>query len=35
MFGTSSNKVNLNEEMGFKKKLTDARSTLEKLYKDS
>lgn len=35
MFGTSSSKVNLNEEMGFKNKITDARSTLEKLYKDS
>ena len=31
----SSNKVNLNEEMGFKFKVDDARSILEKLFKDS
>ncbi len=33
--GEGSNKVNLNEEMGFKTKVDDARSTLEKLFKDS
>lgn len=33
--GDESNKVNLNEEMGFKTKIKDARSTLEKIFKDS
>lgn len=35
IFGTDSSKVNLSEEMGFKNKITDARSSLERLYKDS
>ena len=33
--GETSNKVNLNEEMGFKTKVEDARLSLEKLFKDS
>ena len=33
--GETSNKVNLNEEMGFKTKVDDARLSLEKLFKDS
>lgn len=33
--GDESNKVSLNEEMGFKTKITDARKSLEKLFKDS
>lgn len=33
--GSDSNKVSLNEEMGFKTKIQDARSSLEKIFKDS
>lgn len=33
--GESSNKVNLDEEMGFKTKVKDARESLEQLFKDS
>ena len=33
--GETSNKVNLNEEMGFKTKVDDARLSLEKLFKES
>ena len=33
--GETSNKVNLNEEMGFKTKVDDARLSLEQLFKDS
>ena len=33
--GETSNKVNLNEEMGFKTKVDDARLSLEKLFKNS
>jgi len=33
--GENSNKVNLNEEMGFKTKIQDARTSLEKLFKES
>jgi len=34
-FGDNSNKVHLNEEMGFKTKIQDARTSLEKLFKES
>lgn len=33
--GDNSNKLNLNEEMGFKTKIQDARTSLEKLFKES
>lgn len=33
--GETGNQVNLDEEMGFKTKITDARKSLEKLFKDS
>jgi len=33
--GDNSNKVHLNEEMGFKTKIQDARTSLEKLFKES
>ena len=33
--GDNSNKVNLNEEMGFKTKIQDARTNLEKIFKES
>lgn len=33
--GETSNKLNLNEEMGFKSKVKDARLILEKLFKES
>ncbi len=33
--GSNSNRVDLDEEMGFKSKVTDARQQLEKLFKDS
>ena len=33
--GSESNKMHLNEEMGFKSKIQDARTSLEKLFKDS
>ena len=35
LMGDNSNKVNLNEEMGFKTKIQDARTSLEKLFKES
>ena len=33
--GETGNQVNLDEEMGFRTKITDARKILEKLFKDS
>ena len=33
--GSNSNRVDLDEEMGFKSKVKDARKQLEKLFKDS
>ena len=33
--GSNSNRVDLDEEMGFKSKVTDARQQLEKLFKDN
>jgi len=33
--GETGNQVSLDEEMGFKSKITDARESLEKLFKDS
>jgi hypothetical protein len=33
--GSNSNRVDLDEEMGFKSKVKDARQQLEKLFKDS
>ena len=33
--GSNSNRVDLDEEMGFKSKVTDARQQLEKLFKNS
>lgn len=33
--GETGNQVSLDEEMGFKSKITDARENLEKLFKDS
>jgi len=35
LMGDNSNKVNLNEEMGFKTKIQDARTNLEKIFKES
>lgn len=34
-FGDNSKKVHLNEEMGFKTKIQDARTSLEKLFEES
>ena len=33
--GETGNQVSLDEEMGFRTKITDARESLEKLFKDS
>lgn len=35
LIGDNSNKMHLNEEMGFKTKIQDARTNLEKIFKDS